>query len=33
MKFLKMNDEARKNVETYFKQQYQNQDKGDKSQD
>lgn len=33
MKFLKMNDEARKNVEAYFKQQYQNQDKGDKSQD
>lgn len=33
MKFLKMNDEAKKNVETYFKQQYQNQDKGDKSQD
>jgi hypothetical protein len=33
MKFIKMNEEARKNVESYFKQQYQNQDKNDTNQD
>jgi hypothetical protein len=33
MKFMKMNEDARKNVETYFKEQYKNQDKGEKKQE
>jgi hypothetical protein len=32
MKFMKINEEARKNVETYFKEMYKNQDASDEKE-